>query len=104
MSTPPPLAGRQKRHLRALAQRLQPLVWVGDAGLTDGVVRTLDEALTAHELIKVRMRAPEDKKGLAAALAEASRSTLVGVVGHTAILYRANPDEPRIELPHGEPA
>ena len=104
MPAPAPLASRQKRHLRSLAQRLAPMVWVGEAGLTDGVVRTLDEALTAHELVKVRMRAPEDKKSLAADLAEASRSALVAVVGHTAILFRANPDEPKIELPRGEPA
>jgi RNA-binding protein len=99
-----PLTGRQKRHLRSLAQRLEPVVWIGDAGLADGTVRALDEALTAHELVKVRMRAPEDKRALAAALAEASGATLAGLVGHTAILYRPNPDDPKIELPRRDPA
>jgi RNA-binding protein len=99
MPAPIPLSGRQKRFLRSMAQRVEPLVWVGDAGLTEGVARALREALVAHELVKVRMRAPEDKKALAAALAEASESTLVSVIGHTAILFRANPDEPTIELP-----
>jgi len=94
-----PLSGRQKRHLRALAQRLDPVVWVGDAGLGDGTVRALDEALTAHELVKVRMRAPDDKRALAAALASATGAELAGLVGHTAILYRANPDDPKIDLP-----
>jgi len=99
-----PLTGRQKRHLRSLAQRLEPVVWIGDAGLADGTVRALDEALTAHELVKVRMRAPEDKRALAAALAEASGATLAGLVGHTAILYRANRDDPKIELPRRDSA
>lgn len=99
MSEPQPLSGRQKRFLRSMAQRLEPLVWVGEAGLTEGVARALREAFTTHELVKVRMRAPEDKKALAAALAEASESTLVSVIGHTAILFRADPDEPVIELP-----
>jgi RNA-binding protein len=97
--SPLPLTGRQKRHLRSLAQQIEPLVWVGEAGLTDGVARTLREVFTTHELVKVRMRAPEDKKALAAALAEASDSALVTVIGHTAILFRADPDEPTIELP-----
>jgi RNA-binding protein len=101
---PAPLTGRQKRHLRSLAQRLDPMVWVGDAGLGDGTVRALDEALTAHELVKVRMRTPADKRALAAALADAAGATLVGLVGHTAILYRPNPDEPKIELPRRDSA
>lgn len=101
MPAPAPLTSRQKRHLRSLAQRLEPLVWVGEAGLTDGVARTLREVFTTHELVKVRMRAPEDKKALAAALAAASESTLVSVIGHTAILFRADPDEPTIEFPPG---
>ena len=98
------LSGRQKRHLRALAQRLEPVVWVGEAGLAPGVVRALDEALAAHELVKVRMRSPEDKRALAAELARATGATLAGLVGHTAILYRPDPDEPRIELPRPDPA
>ena len=95
----PPLAGFQKRYLRALAQRLDPVVWVGDDGLTDGVVRSLREALAAHELVKVRMRAPADKRAAAAELAAAAGATLIHLIGHTVVLYRANPDEPRIELP-----
>ena len=103
MTSPPPLTGRQKRHLRSLAQRLEPVVWIGDAGLTDGTRRALEEALAAHELVKVRMRAPEDKRALAAALVDATGASLAGLVGHTAILYRANPDDPKIELPRRDP-
>lgn len=104
MSSQPPLSGRQKRHLRSLAQRLDPVVWIGDAGLADGAVRALDEALAAHELVKVRMRAPDDKRALAAALARATGAELAGLVGHTAILFRANPEDPKIELPRPDPA
>jgi RNA-binding protein len=96
---PPSLSGRQKRFLRSRAQRLDPVVWVGDEGLSDGVLRALDDALRAHELVKVRMRAPEDKRALAAELARATGAALAGVIGHTAILYRARPDDPALELP-----
>lgn len=99
MPDPEPLSGRQKRHLRSLAQRLDPMVWVGDAGVVAGTVRALDEALAAHELVKVRMRAPEKKRALADALATATGATLAGLVGHTAILYRARAEDPKIELP-----
>ena len=95
----PELAGFQKRFLRSRAQRLDPVVWVGDDGLSPGVLRALDEALTAHELVKVRMRAPADKRAAAAELAAVSRSVLVGLIGHTVVLFRRNPDESKIELP-----
>ena len=104
MPEPAPLTGRQKRYLRSLAQRLEPIVWVGEAGLADGTVRALDEALAAHELVKVRMRAPDDKRALAHALAAAVGAELAGLVGHTAIVYRAHPESPKIELPRREPA
>jgi RNA-binding protein len=91
--------GRQRRFLKGLAQRLEPVVWVGEGGIGEGVLRALEEALRSHELVKVRMQRPADKRAMAAELAASSRAELVGLVGHTVILYRANPDSPRIELP-----
>jgi RNA-binding protein len=93
-----PLSGRQKRHLRSLAQRLEAVAWVGGEGLAPGI-RAIDEALGTHELVKVRMRDPQDKHGLAQALADATGAALAGLVGHTAILYRAHPEAPKIALP-----
>lgn len=103
MSSGKPLSGRQKRYLRSLAQRLEPVVWVGGAGLAPGIVRTIDEALATHELVKVRMREPEDKRALAQSLADATGAELAGLVGHTAILYRAHAEEPKIVLPDHAP-
>jgi RNA-binding protein len=97
--TAPALTGRQKRFLRSRAQQLDPVVWVGEEGASAGVLHALDDALAAHELVKVRMRAPDDKRALAAELAAATGAALAGVIGHTAILYRAHPDDPRLELP-----
>jgi RNA-binding protein len=96
---PPTLAGFQRRALRARANPLKALVQVGEAGLSPGLMRALDAALLKHELVKVRMHEPEDKKAAAATLAQRSRAALCGLVGHTVILYRPNPDEPVIELP-----
>jgi RNA-binding protein len=93
----------QKRFLRARAQNLDPVVWVGDDGLSPGVSRALEQALAAHELVKVRIRAPADKRAAAAEVARIAGATLVQLVGHTVVLYRAHPDAPKIELPTRAP-
>ena len=93
------MKGYQRKYLRGLAHHLDPVVRVGKGGVSPGVLEAVERALLDHELIKVRMREPEDKKGMAAALAEGTGAELVGLIGHTAILYRPHPEEPRIELP-----
>ena len=47
------LTGKQRGYLKKLAQTVQPAVIVGRAGVTDAVMQTIDEYLTAHELLKV---------------------------------------------------
>ncbi|MBK8480881.1 MAG: YhbY family RNA-binding protein [Proteobacteria bacterium] len=93
------LRGFQRTFLRGLAHSLQPVVHVGHEGASDAVAEALDEALTAHELIKVRMRQPADKRELAQHLATSASAQLCGLVGHTAILYRPHPTSPRLQLP-----
>ena len=95
----PQLPGFQRKHLRAMAHRLKPVVQVGQAGVTDAVIAAVEAALLDHELIKVRLTRPEDKRAAADALARGASAALVGLVGHTAILYKPHPEEPRIELP-----
>ncbi len=99
MPDAPDLAGYQRRFLRARANPLKPLVRVGEGGLSEGVVGAVDAALADHELVKVRLQEPEDKRATAEELATATRAALCGVVGHTVILYRPHAEAPRIELP-----
>jgi RNA-binding protein len=95
----PGLTGQQRRRLRALANPMRAILQVGEAGLSESVLKALDDALVHHELVKVRLRAPENKKAAAAELAERSGAELCGLVGHTVILFRRNPEKPQIELP-----
>lgn len=95
---PPTLTGAQRQRLRGRAHGLEPVVQVGQAGVTEAVLHAVDEALAAHELIKVRLHRPEDKRGTAAALAERAGGALCGLIGHTVILYRPHPTRPRITL------
>jgi RNA-binding protein len=100
-AAPATLSERQLRHLRGLAHPLQPVVRVGNAGLTDGVALETERALHDHELIKVRGpggdRAARD--ALFAALAARTRSVLVHRIGNVAVLYRARPELSRIVIP-----
>src|SRR5207248_10786189 len=95
------LTGKQKRHLRALGQRLNATLHVGHEGVTDAVVRQADTLLNAHELIKVRVseNAPDDRHDVAAALAARTNAGLAQVLGRTALLYRAREEEPTIVFP-----
>lgn len=101
MSPAPELTQAQRKYLRGLAHHLEPVVQVGAGGVTDAVITQVEAQLLAHELIKVRMREPEDKKSMAEALATKSGAALCGLVGHTAILYRSHPEKPKIHLPKG---
>ena len=96
MTDAPELTSRQRKHLRGLAHALEPVVRLGATGLTEGAAREIDAALLAHELIKVRLNPPEERKALAAEIAERTGSTLCGVIGHIAILHRAHPEKPRV--------
>jgi len=98
-SPPASLRGAQRKWLRARAHPLRPVVQVGDKGVSPAVIRAVDEALADHELVKVRLVTPPDKKTMAKELADATHSHLCGVVGHTVILFRPDPEDPQIELP-----
>jgi len=93
------LLGFQRQYLKRLAHELEPVVQVGQAGVTASVLAAVDAALLTHELIKVRLLKPEDKKAMAQSLAAGTHAELCGLVGHTVILYRQHPKEPVIHLP-----
>ena len=93
------LAGFQRRFLRGKAHSLRPAVEIGRAGISGAVIAEVKRALDDHELIKVRLQRPEDKKAMAAEIAARCAAHLCGLIGHQVILYRRHPTEPTIELP-----
>ena len=97
-----PLTSIQRKYLRSLAHHLDPLVLVGKQGVTDTLIAAADDALLAHELIKVRFNDHKDeKKALVQKIAEGTGAQVAGIVGHVATLYRPHPEEDkrRIVLP-----
>jgi len=95
------LSGKQRRYLRGLGHELRPVVQIGRDGLDDGLVAAVDQALTDHELVKVKVgeAANLDRHDAATDLAARTRSEVAQVLGNTVLLYRAHPDEPEISLP-----
>ncbi len=102
------LKGFQKRYLRGRAHGLKPIVLVGQKGVSEELVRFVDDALNAHELIKVRFnehKGKEEKTLLSAEICKETGSTVAGMVGHTVILFRPHPtpDKRKIVLPTTDP-
>jgi RNA-binding protein len=99
------LTGKQRRHLRALAHPMKPIVQVGKGGIDDGLVAAVDQALTDHELVKIKVgeAAGLDRHAAADEIAARTRSEVAQVLGYTVLLYRPDPDEPTIKLPPARP-
>ena len=93
MSTPAPeLSNAEKRELKARAQRLEPMVKLGHAGMSEAFLRSMDGALTLHGLVKMKFSDFKDQKHeLAPQIAEKTASTLVMQVGNVAVFFRAKP-------------
>jgi RNA-binding protein len=87
--TPPLLTSAEKRKLKSEAQLLEPVVRVGKGGLTPTVLASIEQALTARKLIKVRFDHERDERDvLAQQVAEATNSELIWQIGKVAVYYR----------------
>src|SRR5690348_16460027 len=84
-----PLTNAQIRKFKAAAQHLEPMLKVGKAGLSEGFVKTVNDALSQHELVKIKFSEfKEQKKELAPQLAEKTSSHLIMRVGNVMVLHR----------------
>ncbi len=93
-----PLNGKQRRQLRALGHHLEPVVIVGQAGVTDGVIAAVEQALHDHELIKVKINeGPESRKEAAQRIAEGTQSDLAQLLGRTALLFKKREKDSKFE-------
>jgi len=88
------LSTRDRKQLRQIAHHLDPIVTVGEHGVSDALIAETGRALSDHELIKVRIHSNdrEERAAAAAALAAASGATIVQTIGKIVVLYRANPE------------
>ena len=91
------LTGKEKKKLRGFGHHLEPVVYVGREGLSTALLKSTQDALKAHELVKVKLgqNCPLGKKEAAKQLAKQSGAALVQLIGKTMLLYLANPDLPK---------
>ena len=76
------LTPAQRRRLKSLAHHLEPLVQVGQKGITESLIGAVDEVLTNHELVKVRfMDFKDEKHALSDQIVERTGAGLVGIIG-----------------------
>lgn len=91
------MKGKERAELRSEAHHLTPTVHIGQHGLTPALINSLDDALRTRELVKVKLGNKDDTKpkDVANALALATNSDVVQVIGRTATLFRENPEMDR---------
>jgi RNA-binding protein len=89
------LTPKRRQELKGAAHRLDPVVLLGAGGLSEAVVKEIDRALTAHELIKVRVpgedRAARDE--IFRDVAERLGAARVQMIGKLLVLFRPNPEK-----------
>ena len=98
------LNGYQRKYLRSFAHGLKPVIFIGQKGLTAEVLLSANTALDTHELIKVKFndfKEKDRKKEIVDRLEKETGCERVGMIGHTAILYRQqkDPEKRKISLP-----
>ncbi|WP_273404470.1 ribosome assembly RNA-binding protein YhbY [Actinobacillus porcinus] len=94
------LSTKQKQYLKGLAHHLNPVVMLGGNGLTEGVLAEIDNALSHHELIKVKVAGAdrETKQLIIDAIIRETQAETVQTIGHVVVLYRES-EEKKITLP-----
>lgn len=94
-----PLTTRERSHLKARAHALEPRAHVGGAGVTDPLVAEVDRALTAHELIKVKIASDDrdERVAMGDEIAARTDAAVVHRVGKVIVLWRAREEPPASE-------
>ena len=93
------LSSLQRSYLRSQAHHLEPVVLIGKHGITDGTIESIDRVLETRELIKIKFREFKDEKlSVSEKITELTNSQVVGVIGHTVIIFRQNPDPDKRQI------
>ena len=95
------ITSKQRSYLRSLAHNVDPTVYIGKAGVTDNVIKEIDQCLEARELVKIKIQegAELDAKATANELAPQLRAEFVQAIGRKFTLYRQSKENRQIELP-----
>ena len=95
------ITSKQRSYLRSLAHNIDPIVYIGKAGVTENVIKEIDQALEARELVKVKIQEGCElaaKDGANDILPELG-AEFVQAIGRKFTLYRESKENKQIELP-----
>ena len=94
------ITSKQRAYLRSLAVNLPAIMQIGKGGLGENLIKTVDDALEAKELIKLSVLENSDEAARSAAdsIAEATGADVVAVLGRKIVLYRESKKHKKIEL------
>ena len=94
------MTSKQRAYLRSLAMTEPVIFQVGKGGINENMIKQISDALEARELIKLRVLQNSEytSREAAEAIAEATESAVVGVVGSTFVLYKESEKHKKIEL------
>lgn len=93
------MTSKKRAKLRAMANGLRTIVHIGKGGVTENIVAQADGALSARQLIKLRVleTSPLSAREAAEAMALATESETVQVIGTRFSLYREDAKNPLLE-------
>lgn len=84
----------RKKQLKAQSHSLKPFILIGQSGLTESVLKEIDNTLDTHELIKIKIRAERDVRNqISNQIIEESQAELIQSIGQIIAVYRKNPDK-----------
>ncbi len=91
---------KQRAYLRSLAVNLPTIMQIGKGGISENLIKTVDDALEAKELIKLSVleNSEETARSAADAIAEVLSADVVAVLGRKIVLYRESKKHKKIEL------
>ena len=94
------ITSKQRAYLRGLANKMEPIFQIGKGGINENLIKQLDDALEARELIKLHIldTAFMDSRETLSELAEVLGAEPVQAIGSKIVLYRESENKKKIEL------
>lgn len=95
------ITSKQRAYLRSLANKIEPIFQVGKLGTSPELIKAIDEALEAREIVKINIlkNCFDEPKEIASVICQRTRSEGVQVIGRKIVIYRASKENPKIMLP-----
>ncbi len=94
------LTSRQRAIVKGVAQTEDTIFQIGKGGINDNLITQVADALKAREIVKIKVldNSMLTAEEAAAELSEKTRSEAVQVIGNKLVLFKRNPQKPRIDL------